>query len=275
MIYRFAALVILVAACAVHARVAAPPPIAMSVATADAVFVGQVTGFGDKMVPGDLEKGDSRMMQLAEVTVSDDLMGKVGKKVTVGFFPSGGRRPGVQLEPKDKALFLVRKHPTRKNTYVAEMYYSAPREKGNPQFATQVAEAKAAAKAISAPLDGLKSKDGAERYRTAALLLLRYRTPPPGEAPKTEKVPAEESKLLLMALAEADWNPGRGDPFGGRVPPQSVFFRLGLQPADGWTPPKELAKVPEAARKWLTDNAGKYQVVRYVRPVAKGGEGEP
>ena len=244
------------------ARVAAPPPLALRIASADVVFVGKVTGFGDKMVPADLEKGDDRQMQIANVEVSQTLLGQVGKKVQVGFFPAMGRRPGLQLEPNDEALFLVRQHPKRKNTYVAEMYYSAVREKDNPQFKAQIEEAKSAAKLLANPLMGLKSKDADERYLTAAVLITRYRRATP-EA-KLETVPAVESKLILEALAEADWQ-GRNPKFF-LVPPRGLFGQLGITEKDGWIPPMNFAEYDIQAKKWLKANAEKFKLQRYVTP---------
>ncbi|MFQ3652037.1 MAG: hypothetical protein SNJ75_17070 [Gemmataceae bacterium] len=241
------------------ARIAAPPPIAVRVASADVVFVGKVTGFGDKMVPADLEMGDDRQMQLATVEVNDQLLGKVEKKVQVGFFPAMGRRPGLQLEPNDTALFLVRQHPKLKNIYVAEMFYSAVREKENPTFKTQVEEAKSATKLLANPLKGLNSKDADERYLTAALLITRYRRATPGA--KLEPVPPAESKLILETLAEADWQPR--NPKFYSLPATSLFGQLGVTEKDGWTPPTDFNQYATEAKKWLKANAAKFKMQRY------------
>ena len=47
--------------------------------------------------------------------------------------------------------------------------------------------------------------------------------------------------------------------------PQTMFYRLGVTAADGWTQPKDFKQFPEAAKKWLTDNADKYRIQRFVR----------
>jgi hypothetical protein len=46
--------------------------------------------------------------------------------------------------------------------------------------------------------------------------------------------------------------------------PQAMFFRLGLTAKDFWTPPANFKDTPEAAKKWLKDNAGAYRIQRYV-----------
>ncbi len=259
-----ALIAVIVVASPALARRIAPPPIAVRVAQADATFVGKVTGFGPKMIPAGLEKGDEREMQVAEVVVSAALLGGVPKNVEVGFFPGGGRIPGTTLAKDSEAIFFVRKHPTRKNTYVAEMYFSASSEKDNPEFKTQVAEAKKAAAALADPMKALKSKDAAERQLAASLLVTRYKTPASGAEPKTEAVPAAESKLILEALADADWD--AAPPGGYQLAARGIFARLGATAADGWTAPKDFTKFAEEARKWLKDNAGKFKMTRYARP---------
>jgi hypothetical protein len=259
---RMLSLLGLLLASVASARVMAPPPMAVRIATADAVFVGKVTTLGDKMVPAQLEAGDDRMMQLANVEVSQDLLGKVGKKVQVGYFPPEGRRPGVVLEPKEETLFILRKHPKLPNTYVAEMYFSTVSSKDNPEFKTQVEEAKAATKTLANPLATLKSKDAEERYLAAALLLTRYRTPRPGA--KLEPVPAAEGKLILEALAEADWN--NRNPKFAMVPPLSLFVQLGATEKDGWTRPTNFAEFGPKAKEWLKANAGTFKLMRYASP---------
>ena len=66
-----------------------------------------------------------------------EVLRRRGPNITVPIF-ADDRVPATAQ--KDKALFLVRKHPTMKGTYVGESYFSAPREKDNPDFAKQVTE---------------------------------------------------------------------------------------------------------------------------------------
>jgi len=238
----------------------APISIPHQVAGADLVFVGKVTAVAADTVPAAVTKGDTRPMRLATVAVSAAYLGGVGKTVEVGFFPPPNRRPGVNLSKGQEALFFLRKHPTRKNTYLADSPYSAVLGAA-PAIKDYVSEAKALSALLADPMKSLEGKDKAT---AAGLLVTRYRTAPVGAAPKTEAVPAAESKLILAALADADWKvEGRG------VGPANAFSWLDPQPADGWTPPKDMASFGDAARKWLRDNAGKYKMRRHVR--AEGG----
>ena len=111
----------------------------------------------------------------------------------------------------------------------------------------------------------LKGKNADDRFLTAAMLIARYRTPRPGET-KTEAIDAEESKLILQALADADWTvkPAPGILGLQTMNPQNIFYRLNLTPQDGWTQPTDVKDVPDAAKQWLKDNAEKYRIQRFV-----------
>ena len=85
---------------------------------------------------------------------------------------------------------------------------------------------------------------------TAALLVARYRNLRGGNA-RLEPIAAEESKLILAALAEADWN--RPQTRFDQLHPMNVFNQLGLTQKDGWQPqnvrtPQDYAN---AVRAWL------------------------
>jgi hypothetical protein len=254
----------------------APPALPLRVATVDAILVGKVTGFGPKLVKAEMFKGDMRDMQIANVKVSDTVLGKPAKEVKVGFFPAQGgpggvrpgggrpfiRRPGAQLTVGQEAMLLLTKHPT-KDVYTVEAYFNIINKKDNPNFAKELAEIKKSTKLLADPEKGLKSKNADDRFTTAAMLITRYRTPRGNNA--TEFVPAAESKALLTALAEADWAPKVGGPrVGFALTPQTIFYRLNLEPKDNWTQPKDFKEFPAEAKKWLKENAGKYKMERYI-----------
>jgi len=267
-----ACLVTVAAAAQAKALMIAPPPTGMRLGSADLVVVGKVTGFGPKMVKSEMFKGDEREMQVALVKVGETLAGKAGKEVKVGFFPppprqGGGPRIGrggmsVQLKQDEESLLFLTKHPTLKDTYMANNYFDAIAKKDNPNFAKEVETVKKTVKLLDKPIDGLKSKDADDRLLTAALLLTRYRTPrTPGA--KLEEIPADESKLILEVIANADWS-GRAPRGNFMTNPQGLFFQLGLTEKDGWKQPTDFRKLPDDAKKWLKDNAGKYRVKGYV-----------
>jgi len=256
------------------AMMIAPPPVATRVANADLVVVGKVTGFGAKLVKGEMFKGDERDMQIAKIDVSKTVLGKDAKKIEVGYFPpvvnNGGgggpkiirRVPGVRLdEGVEYALILV-KHPTKKDLYVVANYYDVVQKRDNDNFAKELETLEKSAKLLAKPIDGLKSKEAEDRLTTAALLITRYRTDRSGQN-KTEDVSAEESKLILEVLASADWAPKGGVRFG-QTSAQQLFFTLGVTDKDGWKQPQDFTKLADEAKKWCKDNAGKYRVKRFV-----------
>jgi hypothetical protein len=249
----------------------APPAIPLRTATADAVIVGKATGFGPKLVPAERFPGDKGEFQIATVKVDETLLGKPVKEIKVAFLappaPGGPGRPIIGGMPRinlaidqEVCLFLT-KHPT-KDFYVINAYYDVLNKKSNPNFPKDTDEVKRAAKLLKDPRASLKSKKAEDRFLTAAMLITRYRTQKFGNI-KTEEVPAAESKLILTALAEADWTPPKPGTFQ-QVTPQMVFYRLGLTPADGWVQPKDFREMPKEAKKWLQANAGKYRIKRYM-----------
>jgi hypothetical protein len=268
-------LVLVVAASPATAMMPAPAPLAERAAGADLIVVGKVTGFGDRLVPAERFKGDTAEYQIAIVRVDDAVLGMAGKEVRVAFVPppppAAPGAPvlirkwrGVTLAVDQEACLLLKRQPG-KEYYTISNFYGVL-NKANPSFAGDVTELKRCAKLLADPKSGLESKEKDLRFLTAAVVLLRYRTAA-GDGPpaKTEAVPAAESKLLLRTLADdGDWATA-----GGRtLTPLGVFFRLGLTPADGWTPPKDFRDAPKEARRWLNENADKYRVQRFVRPEA-------
>ncbi len=240
----------------------APLSMPLQVATADAIFVGKVTAApGGPMASG--VAGDARKMTLAPVTVSASFLGGAGKNVEVGAFTPAYRGSPPALVKGVEYLFLVKRHPARKNTYYAASIYEVHQLGGSTKGL--VDEAKRLAALLADPMKTLAGKD---RASAAAMLVLRYKTAG-GAGAKTEAVPAEECKLLLTALAEADWKGG-----DWMTSPRQAFARLNLTAADGWAMPADAAAFDTAAKKWLKENAGKYKMTRHVGRAA-GTSAEP
>jgi hypothetical protein len=85
---------------------------------------------------------------------------------------------------------------------------------------------------------------------------------------ETEKVPAEESKICLKALAEGDWklDPNDATSFNG----YRVFNQIGLTDKDGWKYPLVkpgedfIDKTKEAFVAWLAGPGKNYQLSKFV-----------
>jgi len=263
------------------------PSVQQRVLSSPVIVVGKVTAVDDKTVkaerwPGDMQQGEYR---LATVKLSETLCGvkglthiKVGFQLPVPVRPMGPVGPGGGLirrpirrpfGPQDITLvkgqevcLFLKTHP-KENFYVATSAHGVLDKKAST-FDKDLAEVRKVVKVLADPMSGLKAKTADERFQAAALLLQHYRTFQQGD--KQEPLAAEESKLILEAIADANWNvrpifrPGMAAP----MTPQTAFSLLGLQPKDGWVQPQNFQEMPEAAKKWLKDNAGSYRVQRIV-----------
>jgi len=257
--------------------IALPPPGPQRVAIADCVVVGRVTALEDKdmevTIPGSNQKTKYR---IAIVNVTEGIKGaKDMKTVRVGFIPlPPGQpqqpairpiRPGfqrVELKVGEESILFLSKHPTE-SIYLVPNYYDVVNRE-SPTFKKDHEEAQKSAKLLENPTAGLKSKDAKERLLTAALLITQYRSPRAG-AVKTEPIDADQSKLILTVLADADWSQpaGRLD----QMSPMMLFNQLGVSAKDGFRPPQKITSpqdYPNAVRAWLKDNAGTFRIQRFV-----------
>jgi hypothetical protein len=182
--------------------------------------------------------------------------------------PAGGpirpRLPfrGVVFSGGQEGVFFLTKHHSE-NFYVAPIF-SDFLDKKNNTYDTELDTIKRCVKLLEDPNKSLEAKDAEDRLFTAAMLLTRYNVAKPGW---TKQVPieAEQSKLILNAIAEADWTPPKpkpGVPFYAQENARRVFNLLRIQPKDGFTPPADPAKFADAAKAWLKQNADKFRVMR-------------
>jgi hypothetical protein len=280
-VFTAAGAALLAAATFANALMIAPPSLAQRVAQANTIVVGKVEKIEEKAVtaprfPGDKEKAE---YQVAVIKIDDPILAAKGlTHVRVGFVPPPMGRPGIGIRPrptvtftKDQEVLVFLNPHFEANFLEAPAYFDVIDKKGNPNFEKDLAEVKKYAKLLAAPKDGLTSKDKDERFTTAAMLVAQYRNRRVGvNEPKTEAVDAETSKLVLTALAEADW---KANPGFNRLSPLMTFQQLGVSEKDGFTPPMQeimgrkqidYQKLPEAAQQWLKENAGKYKVQRFV-----------
>ena len=263
----FAILLLALLPLRVNADIAGPDPVAVRMARASMTLVGTVASIEDKPVlalpyPGAMEKVPYRV---AVVKVDQGLIGTAGAThVRVGFVEmQNPRRPIQNLKADQQVLLFLKPHP-QEGFQVSSVYYYGFVYGSEPSFKVQVDEAVKAAKVLANPLATLKGDDRAARAQVAGVLLHRYAAER-GPNTKQEPIDAEESRLILKALAETEWNPTAPVQAGSYALsfPQT-FALLGLTEADGWKPPANFKEFPDAARKWLMDNAGTYRVKRSV-----------
>jgi hypothetical protein len=279
-VFTAAGAALLAAANFANAMMIAPPSLAQRVAQANTIVVGKVEKIEEKTVSAPRVPGakDKAEYQIAVIKIDDAILAAKGlTHVRVGFVPPpmGGpgpirRYPTVNFTKDQEVLVFLTPH-FEANFLEATAYYNVIDKKGNPNFEKDLAEVKKYAKLIASPKDGLTSKDKDDRFTTAAMLVAQYRNRRAGvNEPKTEAVDAETSKLILTALADADWKANVGF---NRLSPFMAFQQLGLTEKDGFNPPTreimgkpqvDYQKLPEYAQQWLKDNAGKYKIQRFV-----------
>jgi hypothetical protein len=128
---------------------------------------------------------------------------------------------------------------------------------------------------LAEPMKGLKSDKLETRVETAVALMQKYRSYPDygGEVDQVA-IDKEESKLILKAIADADWKQVRPAP--GAANAMNAFYMLGLTDKDGWVPPKFVRPQPgqppidfaavqkEAFVKWLGGPGKDYQIKKVV-----------
>ncbi len=259
------------------ARLVIFSPLPQRVATSDAVVTGKVTTFEEKTVSAAPTAGATNKVeyQVAVIKVADDLLGAKGlTHVKVGVVkPPEGRpviRGGVQparLTVDEEGLFFLQKHPTE-SFYILPNSQSVIPKPNNDNYDKELERVKECARLLTDPKAGLTSKKPEERALTASMLVVRYNTPRAGET-KREEVSAEQSKQVLDALAEADWNPkpDASTPAVFNLSPQTAFGRLGLTDKDGWNargPFTAPNAYEDAAKAWLKSHADSYRLQRYV-----------
>jgi len=191
--------------------------------------------------------------------------------------PIGPRGPALAVELKEgqELLLFLTKHPGGEFYIFSGM--SPPVDVSNEQGKKELEAVKKVTTAIADPTKGLKSDKAEVRAETAVAMVMKYRSYPEfaGEVDQVE-IGADESKLLLKGLAEAEWsNNLRPGPVAGLSALQA-FGSLGLTPKDGWVqpvivnqpgaPPVDYGAVmKDAFTKWL-DGAGKDYKIKKVVP---------
>jgi hypothetical protein len=242
-------------------------PLPNRVAAADCIIVGKVTAFEDKTVMAASYPGAKKQSEfkIAVLTISDALLTPKGvMKIRLGFVPLP---PGVAASPPplqptvgQEGCFFLKKHDEAD-------FYVAPGQlnfidKKNAKFDKDIALIKRCVKLLEAPNAALKGKNAEDRFLAAAMLVARYRTRSTPAA-KQEPIDTEESKLILQALAAADWTPTTDFT---QLSPLMVLHRLPLTAKDGWMPPaaKDAKAYAAYAQQWLRDHAGSYRIERFV-----------
>jgi hypothetical protein len=259
---------------AAHAGFPIPePPLPARVALADCVVVGEVTGVNPEPVlaPPDVKVPGAPKVPytLAAVRVGTVVIGDRNlRELRAGYVvPARPARPGqaaLKWAVGQQACFFLHKHPDE-SFYVARAPWDVLERARAEDFNRQLALVKRCARLLADPASGLRAKEADDRLLTAGMLIFRYRTARYvyRGTPRTEAIDAEQSRLILSALAEGPWSEKEGEAALSR---RLLFFRLGLTATDGWRPPASAKDLAPAARAWLRANAATYRIRRYAPP---------
>ena len=242
-------------------------PLPNRVASADVIVLGKVTALEDKTVaaasyPGAKDKVD---FTVAVVTVGEMLTAPKGAKtIRLAFVPTP---PMVRISPAplqpavgmEGCFFLTKLGEVDLLLAPGQLQFI---DKNSPTFEKDFALIQRCAKILEDPNAALKGKDAEDRFLAAGMLVAQYRSRKSSN-PKVESIDAEQSKLILQALAAADWTPSRNFL---TLSPLMVLLRLPLTDKDGWMPPanREPKEFAAYAQQWVKEHAESYRIQRFV-----------
>jgi hypothetical protein len=242
-------------------------PIPNRVTNAEIIVVGKVTGFEARPVMAAPFAGAKTRTEfkIAVVEISDPLLApKKLMKVRLGFVPTpfGVRISPPPFQPKvgmEGCFFLTKHGEADFQTVSGALNFL---DKNSANYAKNIAMIRRCVKILQDPDAALKSTKGENRFLAAGMLLARYRTRK-SPNPKTELIDAEQSKLILQALASADWTPSTDLM---TLSPLLVLHRLPLTAKDGWNPPpaRDQKAYARYAQQWARDHVGSYRIERFV-----------
>lgn len=250
---------------------------------ADAVVVGKVTALEKETVSATPVPGapDKIAYTIAVIKVETGLFGAASAThVKVGFVPPapvdpaapvrpgrGGFQQQVNLTEGLEGLFYLTRH------HGGEFYVinpiMAPADAKADGYKEQVALVKQGAAVLADPAKALKAEKVGDRSFAAGVLVNKYRAYPEGGGEvETVKVPADESRLVLKALAAGTWKADPNDPHAANA--YQAFSQLGLTDKDGWKYPVVkpgedfVEKTREAFAAWVTGAGKDYQIGKLV-----------
>src|SRR5262245_34751212 len=182
--------------------------VAQKVAFADCVVLGKITAIQDKPAQG---KGEMRGREftIVDVEIKESLYGAKDKKqLRLGFanFDKQGAKPGLTV---GQVGYFCGLRDGQNDFYIVPAGCSGAEK--DPDFDKDLKAARRLGRLLENSEEGLKSRDVEERLWTAYLLILRncyapWRRAMVGAA---KPIDAEQSKRILLALAEGDWKKNR------------------------------------------------------------------
>jgi hypothetical protein len=251
---------------------AAEIPLPEKVARADIILKGRVDALEDTDVEVPLAKGSEERVayRVAVVKVNDVIHGdKEIREIRVAFaaHPNDKKdRPRVpaELQPLrvgEKGLMFLKKHP-REKFFVHFALFGGYIPGEGDKLAAEIEQVRRFTRILEKPVEALRAENADDRYLAVTMLITHYRSPG-AEGGKEEATDAEESKLLMKGLAEADWK----DRTDSIYPPHpaELFAKLGVTKADGFEAKsfRDIQAGYDYIRTWVRGNQDKYRLKRW------------
>ncbi|HEY1188380.1 MAG TPA: hypothetical protein VGE74_12080 [Gemmata sp.] len=208
---------------------------------------------------------------LFRLAAAETLAGeKAVTEVRIGGFLGDGKPPVVgpdlPTEPnpfvKDaEGLFFLRLHHTGAFYFVEKFI---PKQDGKLP-PDELKAAKRYLGLLADPLASLSSKEPSDRLAAAVLLLTRYQFRTTGFlTTETEPIPAKENKLILAALAEANWD--TASPLHPWEAVHHIWQFSGAKPGQVFQAPTLPKGTPAEQsaflRDWVQKNRNTYKIER-------------
>ncbi|HKB37280.1 MAG TPA: hypothetical protein VKD72_12570 [Gemmataceae bacterium] len=246
-------------------------PVAHRVAAASCVVLGKITAIQDKPVKGwgELGGGGWGDFTLVEVEVKESLFGAKDKKqIRFGFI----NRFKQEFKPAPavgQVGYFCGLQAGENDFYIVPLGCFC--EEKSPGFKADFAVVRRLGRLLQDPDKGLKSTDAGDRLLTGYLLVLRSCYVPwrRGVAGKPEPIDAEQSKRILLALAEGDWKKNRQE-VRDAVAALQLSVKLGAPPLKGFPPEEGEEQWAAAAKEWLKQHADSYRIHRLTSDDKKG-----
>lgn len=185
----------------------------------------------------------------------------------------------VQLIDGQEGVFFLIAQPLSPGHFVMN-YGQTPLNPLDTNYKSDLAALKRLSEMYADPVKALKAEKAADRFEAASALIYKYRrqVQHPGNKPMDQvAIPAEESKLILKAIQEADWakydvpvQPGE-PPHDYTLTPTSLVGQLALYPGQNGFPQVRVnpgqgynAAYHENFKTWMEGEGAKFQIKKFV-----------
>ena len=278
-------------------RVAMPANLqtAQKVAQSDAIVAGKVTTLEKETVELPQFAGDKNKaaFTVAVIKVETALAGvKNVTHIKVAFLAQPGAvgggeelplgKPGIrplpirgfgpiQLTEGQEGIFFLQKHPGS-DSYHSVAQGMTPISAKAENYKDELAKVKGIGEAIADPVKALKAEKLDARLTALAAIVGKYRQPARTGQSVEVAIPAEETKLIMKTLLEADWTVADMPPpnFDYQSAPGNIASLIGLYPGGNGIPqvvqkPGESynGKWKDAVKAWYEKSGEKFEIKKF------------